>query len=277
MSSQGSVNGNGNPPSQVETEVAPQQSQSSEVMKPSGNMQKLIDGFKKQKKTDDPTSSPISEHLVPVLKAWWWSPFERDEIKATLERCCRPENVDPLRKVFINEEVFKKIGAEGRKADETLRYINNSFTKGCQPLVSAWDEIICADMMIKDYHEDDDGRSLLGLPDGSVLDLTAARELLDLSLQVFGMTNIQLVTSRRLAFLNKDYHELCDKKHILDYQMFGPNLKGQIEELNKFHKLGNQVTAKSSSLSQNKKKSPAAQAYWENRTRFLRRNRGYTN
>ena len=112
---------------------------------------------------------------------------------------------------------------------------------------------------------------MLGLPNGLAIDLTAVHELLDLALQVFGMINIQLVTSRRLAlkdFLNKDYHELCDKKHILDYQMFGPNLKGQIEELNKFHKLGNQVIVKSSSLQQ-KKKSPVAQAYWENSTHFL--------
>ena len=83
------------------------------------------------------------------------------------------------------------------------------------------------------------------------------------------MTNFQNVTTRLAGlrkYLNQDYQELCDIRHSMDYRMFGSNLKTQIEELNKFNKLGNRVAAKPTS--QQKKKSPAAQQYWLNRSRF---------
>ena len=178
----------------------------------------------------------------------------------------------PLHKVWINEEVYKKMGNDGREADQTLHYINNSFTRGCQPLASCWGELVHAEMVIKDYNEaDDKGNVVLGLPDATALNLTSLRMLLDLALQVFGMTNYQLVTSCRAAlkkYLNKDYHKLCEKSHPIDYCMFGPDFKAQVEELNKFNKLANQVVTLARSLS-SKKKSPASQQYWRNRGHFL--------
>ena len=237
----------------------------STAKQPKGNLKKLIDNYSSCKKSaEDPVTRPILENLVPVLESWWWEPFSKEDAKEIYAQCERPANVGPLRKVWINEEVYKKMGADGREVDQTLCYINNSFTRGCQPLASCWGKLVRAEMVIKDYNEaNDKGNAVLGLPDATALNLTSLRTLLDLALQVLGMTNYQIVTSRWAVlkkYLNKDYHELCDKGHPIDYRMFGPNFKAQVEELNKFNKLASQVvtSAKSSAA---KKKSPASQQY----------------
>ena len=250
----------------------------STAKQPKGNLKKLIDDYSSCKKSaEDLVTHPILENLVPVLESWWWEPFSKEDAKEIYAQCECPANVGPLHKVWINEEVYKKMGADGREADQTLCYINNSFTRGCQPLASCWGKLVRAEMVINDYNEaDDKGNAVLGLPDATALNLTSLRTLLDLALQVLGMTNDQIVTSRRAVlkkYLNKDYHELCDKSHPIDYRMFGPNFKAQVEELNKFNKLASQVvtSAKSSAA---KKKSPASQQYWHNHGRFLQRGRG---
>ena len=235
-------------------------------------MQKLIDSYAEQKKsTTEVLASLISEHLVPILKSWWWLSTDKEEVKKLLEKCAWPDNVDPLRKVRVNDEIFKKMGQPGREVDQDLRGINNSFTSGCRPLVLAWNDLIRAENVIKDANEADSatGHALLGLQDSTPLDLTALRELLDLSLQVFGVTSHQMVTTRRAnikKFINADFHELCDKRHVMDYRMYGDDLKQQIEDLNKFHKLSNQLVVKPPT---SKKKSPASQNFWQNKSHFL--------
>ena len=247
------------PSSPTRTEVPPDPKQ------PTGSMKQLVDKWNKQKKNTDPTTSAISEFLLPILETWWWQPFDKEDIKETLGLCLRPENAEVLKKVHINEEVFKRIGPKGRQADEGLRYINHALTRAAQPLALAWDQVISAENCFKDHDEADaSGNVTIALPDGSGLNLSDVRNCLDLALKVLGMTNVQLVLKRRAAlkeYLNKDYQALCDHSHPFNWQMFGSNLRGQIDELNKFNKLASQVTASSSA---SKKPSPAAQA-WRNR------------
>ena len=104
--------------------------------------------------------------------------------------------------------------------------------------------------------------AIIPLPDGTHLNLTQLRSLLDLSLQVLGCTNAQLVTLHKEAMkssLNAQYQELCNRNHKFTYKMFGKNLKQQMDDINHLNKLGSEV-AKS------KHKSPAAQNWWRNRT-----------
>ena len=230
-------------------------------------MQQLIDKWKKDKKNLDPTTSLISEFLLPTLESWWWQPFDKGEIRETLNLCQHSENADVLKKVHINEEVFKCIGSKGREADESLHYVNHSLTRAAHPLASAWDTIIHAENCFKDHNEAaSDGTVTVALLDGSGLNLSEVCACLDLSLKVLGMTNVQLVPKRCAAlkdYLNKDYQALCDRSHGFNWQMFGNNLRGQVDELNQFNRLASQV---SSAASGKKKSSPTAQAW---RSHFL--------
>ena len=87
-------------------------------------------------------TEPISGHLLPILQQWWWEPSDWDKIKEVLTQCQHPSNADPVRQVFINEELFKCIGQAGRETDKDLCYINHAVTKGSQPLVTIWDNLI---------------------------------------------------------------------------------------------------------------------------------------
>ena len=120
---------------------------------PSGHLKTLFNQYEKQTSSeDDPSDSPILEGLNPVLKHWWWKMPPKDEIKKLLDQCACPENCDAMKKVYINDEIFKKIGQKGRDDDQTLRLINHSLTRGAQPLVSAWNEIVKAETVVKDSH-----------------------------------------------------------------------------------------------------------------------------
>ena len=232
----------------------------------SSHLKNLVDHYEKQTSSDDdPSDPPILEGLNAILKHWWWKMPAKDEIKKLLEQCARPENCEAVKKVYINDEIFKKIGQKGRDDDQNLRIINHSLTRGAQPLVSAWNEIIKAESVVKDSHAaqgvTSDEDAFLSLPDGEVLNLTKVRQQLALSLQVLGLTNTQMVVQRRSAMkssLNKQYQELCDPRRPFTHLMFGENLRSQMDEITRMSKLGSDIVTP-------KHKSPASQRYWRNR------------
>ena len=163
-----------------------------------GHLKDIIQEYSAGKPDPDPTVPPISEHLVPNLKIWWWKPAEKDQAKTLLEQCLHPENADTHHQVFMNEELFKQVGSKGRDLDQPLRYINNSLTKGAVPLESAWNEVICAESLLEDLSSSSNHDAMkISLPDGSSLDLLALQKQLDLSLQVLGLNNAQIVTQRK--------------------------------------------------------------------------------
>ena len=139
-------------------------------------MKKLIDHYAEDQKTDDdPTAAPIADCLNPVLKRWWWKVPSNEDIKKTLDKCERPENCDAVRKVWVNEEDFKKMDLSGRNNDKPWRLINHTITRSAQPLVSAWAEIIRVESVVKDDKSSPDSSDpevILTLPDGSSLNVS---------------------------------------------------------------------------------------------------------
>ena len=89
----------------------------------------------------------------------------------------------------------------GRETDKELRYINHSLTKGSQPIVSVWDNIIRAKNTFKYNGEANaKGQVIVALPDGSGLNLSKMRELLELSLQIFRITNFNWCHQEDMPF-----------------------------------------------------------------------------
>ena len=153
--------------------------------------------------------------------------------------------MEAVKRVWINSEVFKRIAQKGREQDNQYRYINNSITKGAQPLVSAWSTIVQTEALLKDKGEQtEEGHAFLALPDESMLNITQLRQFLDLSLRILGMANAQLVTSRKASFrqhLHKDYQDLCDKKRPFTDLMFGTDIKGQIDDITKLNRITSKI------------------------------------
>ena len=236
---------------------------------PTGFYASLLKEYKDDKSEEDPVGDDIPPELAEVLRKWWWTPPDKDEVKKMLKLPRRPANADAVKKVWMNTEVFKRISPKGREADNPYRYINNSIAKGAQPLVAIWADVIRAESILKDYGErEENGDASLVLPDRQAdpLNITAIRKALDLSLQILGMANAQLVTSRKMSLknhLHKDFHDLCDKKRPFSDKMFGDNIKQQIEDISKYNRI-------SSQLNPDKKKS------WNKpqKDRFLSRGRG---
>ena len=48
-------------------------------------MEEVINKYQSQKEDPDPTSDPISQHLLPILKAWWWEIPDKDKAKEILD------------------------------------------------------------------------------------------------------------------------------------------------------------------------------------------------
>ena len=237
---------------------------------PKGFFASLLKTYKDDKSEDDPVCEEIPGELADVLKSWWWVPPEKEDVKKILKLPKRPANVDAVKKVWINTEIFKRISQKGREADNPYRYINNSIAKGAQPLTSIWAEVIRAESVLKDFREcDDDGDAILILPDRQAepLNISAVCKALDLSLQILGMANAQLVSTRKANIknhLHKDYQDLCDKKRSFTDRMFGENVKQQIEDISKYNRI-------SSQLNPEKKKQWSKQSFQD---RFLYRGRG---
>ena len=237
---------------------------------PKGFFASLLKEYKEDKSEEDPLCKAIPTELAEVLKAWWWTPPEKEDVKKILKMPKRPENVDAIKKVWINTEIFKRISQKGREVDNPYRYINNSIAKGAQPLTSIWSEVIRAESCLKDFNEcDDKGDAILILPDRDAqpLNISALRKALDLSLHILGMTNAQLVSTRKANiknYLHKDYQDLCDKKRSFTDKMFGENVKQQIEDISKFNRISTQ-------LNPDKKKQWSKQSFQD---RFLYRGRG---
>ena len=173
---------------------------------------------------------------------------------------------------------LKKIEQKGRDDDQQWRFIHTSVSKAAQPLVSAWNDIISAEAKLKDGMTSEgappsDEPATVSLPDGSLLDISRIRELLDLSLQTLGIANAQFVAARKSTMkpsLNRQYQELCDPKRAFTCKLFGENLRQQMEDINRMSKLASDVTSKH--------KSPAAKKWYgnqqqyqsrQNRSRFL--------
>ena len=229
----------------------------------------LIQGYSEEKSEDDPTTDPLPQELAQVLKSWWWTTPEKEDVKKMLKIPRRPANVDALKKTWINTEVFKRISQKGREADNPYRYISNSITKGAQPLATAWSKLIEAEAILKDSKEiDDNGDAFLALPGAQKsLNVSQLRKALDISLQIFGMANAQLVSTRKINMkphLHKDYQDLCDKKRSFTDKMFGENVKQQIEDISKYNRISTQ-------LNPDKKQSWGKQSQ---RQRFLYKTRG---
>ena len=234
--------------------------------KPTGHMEEMINKYQSQKEDPDPTSDPISEHLVPILKAWWWETPDKDKAKEILASCLRPANADTQKPVLVNEEIFKKIGQPGRDADQPLRYLHNAIVKSASPIVTVWDQLLKAESTIQDLKQATDGQAILTLPDGSNLNLSSLRHNLDLSLQCLGLANSQMITQRRLTMkkhLNPEYHEICSKRNPFTYKLFGDDLRTKIEDINKLNRLASQLTATKPKTT-GKHKSPAASNWWRN-------------
>ena len=230
-----------------------------------GHTRELVNNYTTENSSKkEALAPPILEHLNPVLEFWWWNLPSREEIKQLLEDCCRPENCDAVCKVWVDDEIFQRCGPSGRSNDQDLRYINHSLTRGAQPLVSLWNELIREESSVQDNKSVTDPAegptdATLSLPDGFSLNLTQLRSLLDLSLQVLGLTNAQIITKRKeimKSSLNQQYQDLCNKNCKFTYKMFGDNLKQQMDDINKLNKLGREVTT-------TKHRSPAAQAWWK--------------
>ena len=164
----------------------------------------------------------------------------------------------------MNEEVFKKMDQSGRDDDKPWRLINHTITRSAQPLVSAWAEIIRVESVVKDDKSSPDSSDpevILTLPDGSSLNVSQIRIWMDLTLQTLGIANAQIITQCKHVMkpaLSTQNQELCDKGREFTYKIFGDDLKGQMDDINKLSKLGTQITKP-------KHKSPAASTWWKTR------------
>ena len=107
---------------EIEEVVEPKNTQSS------GHLNSLVTKYKKETEADDgdPTTAPIAEQLNPILQHWWWTVPSKEDVKKTLDRCLHPDNCQAIKKVWVNKEVFKKVGQQGRDNCRGITRIHRS-------------------------------------------------------------------------------------------------------------------------------------------------------
>ena len=138
----------------------------------------------------------------------------------------------------INEELYHSISLDGKFLDRPFCYIQNALGKGAQPLVSVWYKIIQCQSILK--KQNPDKSAVLTIGPIMEVDFAKLRELLDLSLRLFGMASSQLVIQKRLdlgSFVAPGFQKLC-KDHVpFTRWMFGENMKNQIEDTSKINRM----------------------------------------
>ena len=141
----------------------------------------LLQEYEEDKEVEDPVCDEIPQELADVLKQWWWTSPEKEDMKKLFKKVRRPANTDAIKQVWINTEVFELISQKGRETDQPYRHINNSLSKGVQPLATVWAQLIEAESILCDKKEtDEDGNTILALPGRNTdkyLDISSMRKL----------------------------------------------------------------------------------------------------
>ena len=160
----------------------------------------------------------------------------------------RPLNATCLKPIKINAELYYAIASEGVQQDKPKVYISQAIAKGCQPLVTMWNELVEIDLKVKDSKgkecaEDTIAEITLELK----INISRLHDQLPLALMILGNANVQVAQLRHdhfKPFVHHDYHELLCHTNPLEEQIFRDNLKQKIGDLLKIKQVTCQFRGK---------------------------------
>ncbi len=228
----------------------------------------------------DPQGKAISEDLIPILEDWWQNYFPPEKITDILQKVKRPKNASCLIPTMINPDVFRRLPKRVKDADTTLQYIGNVIYKAGGLMVQSWAMLMEAEaglipMISGEADPDEDQDSIVALPSGFKLNLTALCKDLSIAVQIMGMAAVQIGQRRSdlKSSLDEQFHPLCDKTHPVHQHLFPTDLQKEIDDISKLNKITKKIV---------KKKKPGFQkgcADYNQHPYFLgngfRGNRGY--
>ena len=198
----------------------------------------------------DKTCKNIHESLVPVVTAMFYKPLSAQQTKELLKESERPENVDCLRTVLINEEVFLRLDKNIKEKDQKLRYIHNVVTASARPMTSLWDTIVQAEAQIRtNQNIPDEAQAVLDIGSGHRIDFTQMKNQADASLRLTGAAHSQTLIKRRNDFrpsVKPEFRSLCNQSQPYTYLMFGESLKDNVSDIANLNKIANQTSNKKS-------------------------------
>lgn len=156
-------------------------------------------------------------------------------LKETLNQCPRPQNINYLRNVYVNSEVYSLMGNKLRQFDHAKRSQANMLQKSICPLVKSLDTLIKFEGTLDKSEE---GRIVYS--ETSELNVTELRRSLDKTMQIVSYVFNQITLSRRQAIravLDPSYGALCATSLPFTDKLFGDNLEEALNAVSNSNKL----------------------------------------
>ena len=198
---------------------------------------------------------PVSEKLAATLSLWLREPPKREKIKELFAELSelRPENVEGLDAVKINELLYQKLPFKAKVNDQRLRGMNTYLTRGIGPLIAILDNLIdfeaslISNENVQVSRLGDNKISILQ----SAISVTGMRRLLHRSIKILSIGNAVCLQKRKSAlkpYLDRRYHKLTLPNNPVTSDLLGPHLEDKISESNRITEAARKIIPRSRSI-----------------------------
>ena len=205
------------------------------------NLPQCFHDMQPKVKTDN-VGPPISENISQLLERCWRYPFPKEDIIEILDKQVRPDNVNAVKPLEINSEVFNRMNHTDKQKDKDLRYIGNAICGAGKCLSYLMNMLAEAEIQMKSDYPDDEGWLVV---DDFSFDFPKANKLMTNAMKILGIANVQTGQSRREHLKGKffePFKKLCNTSNGFEEGMFfGPSLDAATSLLNDENKLQNKT------------------------------------
>ena len=207
---------------------------------------------------------PVSGKLAITMSRWLRETPKREKIKELFAELSelKPDNIEGLDPVRINEILYRKLPFKARVNDQRLRGMNTYFTRGIGPLIAILDKLIDFEGSLKSSDDKVVNRCSMSEIEimNSVVDITGVLRLLHKSIQILSIGNAICLQKRKSSlkpYLDCRYHHLVLPNNPVTADLLGPHLEEKNSEFNRITEVGRKLYSKGKQFRKSNVKFPA--------------------